>query len=194
MRFTKFPGCTAAALLAISAFGSETPKPENENAAAGDLSVFHLGEFEVRVDRELPIDVRTDVVTAATIQSFERRDLSSALNVLPGVTLNSVAGRNEIGVHVRGFDLRQTPLFIDGIPVYVPYDGYVDLGRFTTFDVGMRRASLARVVSRRSRTATLTGWARRSQTPNCKPSTRFTTRSPGAASRSSGSRCGQACF
>lgn len=27
------------------------------------------------------------------------------------------------------------PLLIDGIPVYIPYDGYVDLARFTTFDL-----------------------------------------------------------
>lgn len=36
---------------------------------------------------------------------------------------------------MRGFDLRQVPVFLDGIPVYVPYDGYVDMGRFTTFDL-----------------------------------------------------------
>jgi len=38
-------------------------------------------------------------------------------------------------VSIRGFDSREVPLFIDGIPVYVPYDGYVDLGRFTTADL-----------------------------------------------------------
>ena len=31
--------------------------------------------------------------------------------------------RNEKTLTVRGFDSRQVPLFIDGIPVYVPYDG-----------------------------------------------------------------------
>ncbi len=36
---------------------------------------------------------------------------------------------------MRGFDARQVPLFIDGIPVYVPYDGYVDFDRFTTADL-----------------------------------------------------------
>ena len=38
-------------------------------------------------------------------------------------------------VYVRGFDPRQVPVFLDGIPQYVPYDGYVDFGRFTTFDL-----------------------------------------------------------
>lgn len=61
--------------------------------------------------------------------------LSSALESLPGVTIQRVALRNERAVFVRGFDVRQTPLYIDGIPVYVPYDGYVDLDRFLTSGV-----------------------------------------------------------
>lgn len=36
---------------------------------------------------------------------------------------------------MRGFGRNQTPIFIDGVPAYVPYDGYVDLGRFTTYDI-----------------------------------------------------------
>jgi len=53
----------------------------------------------------------------------------------PGVSLSKIGARNEQMVYVRGFDLRQVPVFVDGIPVYVPYDGYVDLGRFNTFDL-----------------------------------------------------------
>jgi iron complex outermembrane receptor protein len=43
--------------------------------------------------------------------------------------------RNEDMVYLRGFDARQVPVFLDGVPLYVPYDGYVDFGRFTTFDL-----------------------------------------------------------
>ncbi|MGZ8159020.1 MAG: TonB-dependent receptor plug domain-containing protein [Methylobacter sp.] len=39
-------------------------------------------------------------------------------------------------IYIRGFNSRQVPLFMDGIPVYVPYDGNVDLNRFSTFDIG----------------------------------------------------------
>ncbi len=51
------------------------------------------------------------------------------------MSIANVGPRNESVVYVRGFDLRQVPVFIDGVPVYVPYDGYVDMGRFTTFDL-----------------------------------------------------------
>lgn len=62
-------------------------------------------------------------------------DVSRALNLLPGVTLTTSGPRNESMVSIRGFDLRQVPVYMDGIPVYVQYDGYVHLARFTTFDL-----------------------------------------------------------
>lgn len=55
--------------------------------------------------------------------------------LLPGIHIANIGARNESVVWVRGFDLRQVPVFVDGIPVYVPFDGYVDMGRFTTFDL-----------------------------------------------------------
>jgi iron complex outermembrane receptor protein len=37
---------------------------------------------------------------------------------------------------VRGFSSRgQVPLYLDGVPIYVPYDGYVDFNRFLTSDI-----------------------------------------------------------
>lgn len=94
--------------------------------------VFKLGEVIVTGNA---IQDSTNVLSAARIEKFNRVDVSNALNILPGVTLANVGPRNESVVYVRGFDLRQVPVFIDGVPVYVPYDGYVDLGRFTTFDL-----------------------------------------------------------
>ncbi|MEO7108492.1 MAG: TonB-dependent receptor, partial [Rhodoferax sp.] len=63
-----------------------------------------------------------------------RNTVGDALNLLPGVTLSNNS-RNEKTIYVRGFDARQVPLFIDGIPLYVPYDGYVDFNRFSTSDL-----------------------------------------------------------
>ncbi len=77
----------------------------------------------------------THVVTREQIRAHDRETLGTALELLPGVTLSRGGARNEEMVQVRGFDLRQVPIFVDGIPIYVPYDGYADLGRFTTFDL-----------------------------------------------------------
>ncbi len=77
----------------------------------------------------------TNAIGAKRMEVFNSMNTSHALNTLPGVTLSNFGARNESTVFIRGFDLRQVPVFIDGIPVYVSYDGYVDMARFTTFDL-----------------------------------------------------------
>ncbi|MBE7175822.1 MAG: TonB-dependent receptor [Mucilaginibacter polytrichastri] len=93
---------------------------------------FDLGEITVTGFAD---SLMSNSLNAETINKFNRYDVSHALNLLPGITLSAVGPRNESAVNVRGFDLRQVPVYLDGIPVYVPYDGYVDLARFTTFDL-----------------------------------------------------------
>jgi len=94
--------------------------------------VFELGEVKIS---DTGNKDSSQTLSYQRIEKFNRTDLSTALNLLPGVSIANVGPRNESVVYVRGFDLRQVPVFIDGVPVYVPYDGYVDMGRFTTFDL-----------------------------------------------------------
>ena len=77
-----------------------------------------------------------------TTPATGRQDLSEALPLVAGVVLQRIGPRNEAGLRMRGFDLRHVPLYLDGIPVYVPYDGFVDLARFVTTDVS--RMTLAK--------------------------------------------------
>lgn len=93
--------------------------------------VFSLGEVVAHGSR--PDSAGT--ITMEQIKQFHRLQVANALNLLPGISQSNVGPRNESMIYLRGFDLRQTPVFIDGVPVYVPYDGYVDLARFTTFNL-----------------------------------------------------------
>ncbi|SDF77238.1 iron complex outermembrane recepter protein [Dyadobacter soli] len=111
--------------LGFAALAQETPSSTDRT--------FQLGE--VRVSGISNRDSIASRLSYRTIEQFNRNDLSNALNILPGVSIANVGPRNESVVYVRGFDLRQVPVYIDGVPVYVPYDGYVDMGRFTTFDL-----------------------------------------------------------
>lgn len=114
-------------LIGFSQQNNSTPtdsiKPSN---------VFMLGEVIVTNHQNKDTLNR---VTSKTMVSQNKMDVSRALNMLQGITLTASGPRNESMVSVRGFDLRQVPVYMDGIPVYVPYDGYVDLARFTTFDL-----------------------------------------------------------
>ncbi len=99
---------------------------------------FGLGTITITGQRPqvgaMPTDQAGSLVTRAQIEQFNRLTVGDAVALLPGVTLANNL-RNERLVYVRGFDPRQVPLFIDGVPVYVPYDGYVDFNRFGTYDI-----------------------------------------------------------
>ena len=105
---------------------------DSTRTGADSANRFTLGEVTVSSNTTSPV---FNSVNAAELQSFAKNDVSQALSLLPGITLSEVGPRNEAMLYLRGFDLRRVPLLIDGIPVYVPYDGYVDLARFTTFDL-----------------------------------------------------------
>jgi iron complex outermembrane receptor protein len=108
------------------------------SAAAGGVTPSELGTVLVTAKRltvgEVGPDQVASVVTQEEMREFNRDNVGDALNLLSGVTL-STNSRNEKMIAIRGFDSRQVPLFMDGVPVYVPYDGYVDFSRFTTADL-----------------------------------------------------------
>jgi iron complex outermembrane receptor protein len=98
-------------------------------------SAFHLGRIEVNVAGEAAQTVTAVSLDESVFREGNVRVLPQALNLTPGVHIQRIGPRNERGVYVRGFDMRQVPLYIDGIPVYVPYDGYVDMDRFLIDDI-----------------------------------------------------------
>lgn len=105
-------------------------------AVRADPDIFDLGVIEVNAAAEQARFSDKETITAEEIGRFNRNEVASALDLLPGVSVQNLGARNERLVFIRGFNSRQVPLFMDGIPVYVPYDGNVDLNRFMTFDIG----------------------------------------------------------
>jgi len=106
------------------------------NAAWAEDDVFQLGVVEVDAKSEQLAISDKEVLSQEDIARHNRNDVASALNLLPGISVQNLGARNERLIYLRGFNSRQVPLFMDGIPVYVPYDGNVDLNRFSTFDIG----------------------------------------------------------
>lgn len=105
---------------------------QNQTDSIKKSNIFELGKVIITNHKNKDTLNR---VTSKMMESQNKMEVSKALNMLPGVTLTASGPRNESMVSIRGFDLRQVPVYMDGIPVYVPYDGYVDLARFTTFDL-----------------------------------------------------------
>jgi iron complex outermembrane recepter protein len=115
----------------LAATESATAAPAPQDSTAFGTKVFTAGEITVTGKK----GHGKETVTAAEMGQLDKKNIAQAVNVLPGITKGSVGARNEGMIYVRGFDMRQVPLYLDGIPLYVPYDGYVDPNRFTTFDL-----------------------------------------------------------
>jgi iron complex outermembrane receptor protein len=101
-------------------------------------SPFNLGTIQVTVSATAPTPSPVaDSIDQTEIRNLDLVNAAKALDYLPGVSIQHLStNRNEAGIMVRGFSTRgQVPLYVDGIPISVPYDGYVDFNRFLTSDI-----------------------------------------------------------
>ncbi len=123
--------------LVVEANDSSAPMAQSDTS-----QVFELGRvFEIVVTAQAIPFPETAMVDTKSMKQHNRETVADAGDLLSGVHLTRVGNRNEQTLTVRGFDMRQVPVLMDGIPVYVPFDGYVDLGRFTTFDLAELRVA-----------------------------------------------------
>ncbi len=61
-------------------------------------------------------------------------NLAQSLELLPSVNFRFSGSRNESEVIIKGFGIQSVPVLLDGVPVYLPYDGSIDLSRFKMID------------------------------------------------------------
>lgn len=122
------PFVPSALMLAIAAVTAHA-------APADKGKPFNLGEIQISAPQDETLATGSSVIDLEAIRLNDRETVGRALQMAPGVNLGYIGGRAEQVVYVRGFDRLQIPVYIDGIPTYVPYDGNIDLGRFTTYDL-----------------------------------------------------------
>lgn len=119
-RVVQWTAVLAALALAVPVAARADDPPVEAGAETLEV-VGHL---------QLPEYPTAEAVTTEAASQAGAVSVADALGLVPGVALSRVGSRNEAAVYVRGYDLRRMPLFLDGIPVYVPWDGVVDLDRF----------------------------------------------------------------
>lgn len=108
----------------------ETGQEEQEkkkNPKIGEITVV------ITAEKDVLEHVHTRV-NAEMIEALNATNLSEALALLPGLSF-STGSRGDLSAYVRGHDPRRVPVFLDGIPNYVPYRGEMDFARFSTFDL-----------------------------------------------------------
>ncbi len=97
---------------------------------------FELGVTEISVTAETsPLSPVTDSVDRTDMANSHLTNVAQSIQFIPGVSVDHKAARNQAGIMIRGFDTRQVGIYLDGVPILVPYDGYADIARFLTNDI-----------------------------------------------------------
>lgn len=146
--YLKFQPSSKVALKAAPERGSGVAELRSEVSALGQAldailkedfnRPFDLGTTIVSVSVEAsPLSPVTDSLIAKDVQDRQILTVTEALRSMPGVLAAEPTGsRNEAYGRVRGFStVGQVGFYLDGIPIYVPYDGYADLNRFLASDL-----------------------------------------------------------
>jgi iron complex outermembrane receptor protein len=110
-------------------------------ALAADGDTYGLGQITVTAPAAVGNSLGGSIITEQDIRDFQRDTLDSAIQLIPGATVSAVGARNETNIWLRGFDRWRVPLYIDGIPVYLPADNRIDFSRFATSDIAQIQVS-----------------------------------------------------
>ncbi len=128
-------GFLTCLLMSVLLFWNVGSADEDSPKDAEKSSVFDLGEVVVTGEGETITQVTTvDTLDRKHMDLTDATDVSKAIETLPGVAV-SVGSRNEAYLNVRGFNQRYVPIFYDGIPWYIPNDGYVDSSEISTGNI-----------------------------------------------------------
>ena len=99
------------------------------------VPTYQMGEIVVR-GKGAPCarTALTSEISSREIEALDVRNNAQAMAFAPGVYFSRTS-RNETTFRLRGFEQRQVTVFLDGVPVSIPYDGLVDLSQFVGDDL-----------------------------------------------------------
>ncbi|MGA1933647.1 TonB-dependent receptor plug domain-containing protein [Arcobacter sp. YIC-464] len=93
-------------------------------------NTFTLGEILVSDTKNKVLE--TNKIELEKLEDTSKKDIASILDEQTGLTLISRGGRGEKAISIRGSHSSRTGVFLDGIPIYVPFDGQFDYSRILT--------------------------------------------------------------
>ena len=94
---------------------------------------YELGQIDVLGAKDSKF--KSNVVYSEDMVLEEKNTVQEALNTVSGLNAYGYGTRGEKAISIRGFSARHSPVFIDGIPVNVPSEGYIDFSNFNTFEL-----------------------------------------------------------
>jgi outer membrane cobalamin receptor len=99
------------------------------------IPAYNLGEVIVTAKNENIVKASSIIeVDFAQMQRSLASTVTDAISMEAGIR-TQVNSKGEIPVYIRGFSQKQIAVFIDGIPVYFPYEGELDLNQIPTASI-----------------------------------------------------------
>jgi iron complex outermembrane receptor protein len=113
------------------------------NAKSDTIPVYQLSEIVVLGERLPDSDpIPAYILKKEELQKLDVNDSRQALEYVPGLYFSKNV-RNENSFRLRGFDQRQVNIYLDGIPVSVPFDGTLDISQLAGDNLENIRVSKA---------------------------------------------------
>lgn len=91
---------------------------------------YQLSEIVILADRLPAVEtISIFEITPIEIRKLDVKNAQEALRHVPGLYF-SRSTKNEMTFKIRGFEQRQVSVYLDGVPISIPYDGVVDISQF----------------------------------------------------------------
>ena len=95
--------------------------------AQDSLKHYNLGEVVVTSEKNNLVKSSSVIdIHKNMINQTDGYDITDAIKYYPGMYITTTS-KNESKIYMRGYDQRQVTVFLDGVPIYEPYSGLVDL-------------------------------------------------------------------
>ena len=135
--------CLISLLFQASFLWSFQQKEEEKEKEK--LPRFFLGEIIVTAEREITSATATvNEISAKDIEVSNATTVAEALRLLPGVDV-TVGRKNEFSVNIRGIDQSRVVILLDGMPIYEPFYGKVDLNQLPVENIAKIKVVRGRV-------------------------------------------------
>jgi iron complex outermembrane receptor protein len=113
----------------MTSFAEENEPTIEELQQVENSSATTIQTGKVDIIQRIPKNIEnTEIIESEKFDKFQNKNLTDVIR--DNTSINPTYGsRGESVFKMRGFSQRQIPVLLDGVPIYIPFDGVISLDR-----------------------------------------------------------------
>ena len=132
---------TTLLVWGVILFRGNLVSSEQSSSEADSIPSYRMSEIIVLGERALlPQSATVHTIARKQIALLDVRNAREALTFFPGLHFTR-SSKNETTFRLRGFEQRQVSVFLDGVPISIPFDGVVDIAQVAGDNIESIRVS-----------------------------------------------------